>query len=218
MTNNQRARRSWVIGSCLVLLLLMAVLSSLTLFRQLQTSQAKSVDSNTQEVTGGTHLNNPVDVQHVTLSHINKGDSSGNLSLNTFTGKTLLTFFGYTHCPDICPITLMDLAELHQSLGEPKDLQIIMITVDAKRDTPEIMQTYVENFHPSFLGLSGSSAQIVEAAKSFFVGFAEQENKLMLHTDSVFLIDTEGKMRSLYAQDKLEHLAADLQNILNPTN
>ena len=212
--------RLWVIGSCLILLLLMAGISSSILIRQIQTSHsATSANKASQEeVIGGTHLDNPVDVQHVTLSHISKGDASGNLSLSAFAGKTLVTFFGYTHCPDICPITLMDLAELHQSLGESEDLQIIMVTVDAQRDTPEIMQAYVENFHPSFLGFSGSNAQIIEATKSFFVGFAEQENTLMLHTDSVFLIDAEGKMRSLYAQDKLEHLASDLESILTLSN
>jgi len=181
----------------------MAILSSITLFRQFQTSQVKSI-------IGGTHLDNPVDVQHVSLSHIHKGD----VLLSSFIGKTVIAFFGYTHCPDICPITLMDLAEMYQAWGEPTDVQIIMVTVDNKRDTPAIMQQYVENFHPSFLGFSGSATQTIAATKSFFVGFAQQEDSLFLHTDSVFLIDKEGKMRSLYAQDKLEHLAVDIEKHL----
>ena len=223
VANKRASMQLWIIGSCLVLLLLMAITSSFIIFRQLQTPQITAGGSNTsnnasQEDTGGTHLNNPVDVQHITLSHLNKGDDSGHIALSAFEGKTVLAFFGYTHCPDICPITLMDLAELYQGLGEPEDLQIMMVTVDAQRDTPEVMQAYVENFHPSFLGFSGSTTQIIEATKSFFVGFAEQENKLMLHTDSVFLIDTEGKMRSLYAQDKLEHLSADIQSLMNLAN
>lgn len=182
---------------------MMAIIASITLFQRLQ--------STVKETTGGIVLDNPVDVQNIVLRNIDKGE----IPLGTFANKTVISFFGYTHCPDICPITLMDLADIYQEWGEPEDVQIMMVTVDAKRDTPEIMQQYVENFHPSFLGFSGSDSQIIEATKSFFVGFAEQVNGLVLHTDSVFVIDKQGKLRSLYGQDELELLAEDYKHLSN---
>jgi len=182
----------------------MAAIANYSLFRQLKSSYAT-------QTNGGILLDNPVNIQDIVLNHIDKGD----IALSTFEGKTLISFFGYTNCPDICPITLMDLSEIYQGWGEPEDVQIMMVTVDANRDTAEIMQHYVENFHPSFLGFSGSDSQIVNATKSFFVGFAEQTDSLVLHTDSVFVIDKQGQLISLYGQDELELLAADLDHLSN---
>lgn len=199
-----------IIGSSLILLLIMATISSISLYRQLKSNQ-KNDQTTSNQTTGAIQLDNPVNVQNIVLTHTSKGDTA----LKAFAGKTIIAFFGYTNCPDICPITLMDLAEIYQEWGEPADVQIMMITVDAKRDTPEIMQQYVENFHPSFLGFSGDDSQIIEATRSFFVGFAKQTDGLMLHTDSVFVVDKEGQIRSLYGQDKLEHLAADFKHLSN---
>ena len=190
-----------------MLLLVMAIISSFILFRQLQSNSQTTTGES--ETVGAIQLDNPVNVQDVTVHHVLEGD----VSLNSFAGKTVIAFFGYTNCPDICPITLMDLAEIYQGWGEPENVQIMMITVDAKRDTPEIMQRYVENFHRSFLGFSGDDSQIVNATKSFFVGFAEQTNGLLLHTDSVFVIDEQGMLTSLYGQDKLELLSSDLKHL-----
>ncbi len=195
-----------VISSGLTLLLLMATISSFMLFRNLQTRQSTAVVG-----AGVIQLDNPVNVQDIVLTHINKGETA----LQAFRGKTIIAFFGYTNCPDICPITLLDLAEIYQEWGEPEDVQIIMITIDAERDTPEVMQTYVENFHPSFLGFSGTDSQIINATKQFFVGFAKQPSGLMLHTDSIFVIDKEGLLQRLYAQDKIEQLATDFKHLSN---
>jgi len=196
-----------VIGMCLVLLLLMAAIASFTLINQLRNASTNDLN----ESSGAIVLDNPVNVQDIVLSHISKGETA----LDTFADKTVFAFFGYTNCPDICPITLMDLSEIYQAWGEPEDVQIVMVTVDTKRDTPEVMQRYVENFHPSFLGFGGSASQIVNATKNFFVGFAEQANGLMLHTDSVFVIDKQGQLTRLYGQDELELLAADYKHLSN---
>lgn len=83
-------------------------------------------------------------------------------------GKPYLVFFGYTHCPDICPAALYDMTLLLQSLGEDgKDLKVLFVTVDPERDTPEVMKNYLQNFHPNIIGLTGSIAEVDQMVRSY---------------------------------------------------
>jgi protein SCO1 len=127
--------------------------------------------------------------------------------------RVTLVFFGFTQCPDVCPITMAWLARVYRDLGEPDDVQVIMVTVDPEVDTPEVVGRYAAGFHPSFLGLSGSNAQIATAARSFYVGYAEIGGGQYTHTDVVAVVDREGKLRYVYGSDKVPRLEVDLERL-----
>lgn len=146
----------------------------------------------------------------IELSHVAKG----RVALADWRGQLLLVFFGFSNCPDVCPLTMGRLAKIYQDLGEPEAVQIVMITVDPEHDTPKVIQDYVEGFHSDFIGLSGSNNDIAEAAKAFFVGYAGIDNQNFTHTDSVALLDKKGRMRLVYNQSKVMRLESDLKQIL----
>lgn len=123
-------------------------------------------------------------------------------SLKSFAGKAVIVFFGYTQCPDICPTTLAELSEVMKLLGDKADrVQVVMITVDPERDTPEVLKAYVSGFDPRFIGLSGTAEQTKEAASSFKAFYAKSGpangNYTMDHTASFYLIDPKGESRVL---------------------
>ena len=95
-------------------------------------------------------------------------------SLADFRGKVTLVFFGYTQCPDVCPTTLAELAEVKRSLGaDGERVQGVFVSVDPERDTPELLKTYVAQFDPSFVALRGTPQQTLATAKEFKVFFAK---------------------------------------------
>lgn len=129
-------------------------------------------------------------------------------------GEALLVFFGYANCPDVCPLTMSELAKVYRDLDEPGDLQIVMVTVDPSRDTPERLQQYVENFHPSFVGLSGSATATVKASAAFYATSVAQNDGTVSHNSHVTLLDREGKMRVIYTQDNVPKMTEDLRYVL----
>ena len=162
----------------------------------------------------GTPLDDPPLVAPFELT-----DAEGKrVTLSKWRGELLLVFFGFTHCPDVCPLTLGRLAKVYDDLGRPEDVQVVMITVDPARDTPGLTQRYASSFDPAFVGLGGSSEDVARAAQTFFVGYRELKDKGFLHTDSVALLDREGKMRLVYGQDKVAGLTEDLSRILKARN
>ncbi|MBS3968333.1 MAG: SCO family protein [Truepera sp.] len=136
------------------------------------------------------------------------------VTLAQWQDRLVVVFFGFTHCPDICPLTMARLAHIYRNLGEPAEVQVVMITVDPARDTPEVVQRYAAQFHPSFVGLSGTPEDIADAARSFFVGFRELVGGQFTHTDAIFLLDRQAQMRLIYRQDNVLRLEQDLQTIL----
>ena len=143
-------------------------------------------------------------------------------SLADFRGKVVVLFFGYTHCPVVCPTTLADLAQVMRLLGKDADrVQVLFITVDPERDKPELLAKFVPYFYPSFLGLYGDIHATAQAAKSFGVVYEKQFNKktsgyTMLHSDGTFLIGTTGKplLLSKYGQ-QAELLVQDIRHLLD---
>jgi protein SCO1 len=125
--------------------------------------------------------------------------------------RVTLVFFGFTRCPDVCPITMARLAKIYRDLGEPDDVQVVMITVDPEVDTPEVVGRYAAGFHPSFLGLSGSSGQIAVAARAFYVGYADVGGGQFTHTEVVAVVDRAGRLRYVYGSDKVARLEVDLE-------
>ena len=131
----------------------------------------------------------------------------------SFAGQVTLVFFGYTRCPDVCPLTMARLAHAYTELGEPDDLRVVMVTVDPGFDTPEVLNEYVARFHPDFVGLTGGNTQIAEAALAFYVGFGGVDATIA-HTDTVAVLDRQGRMRYLYGQDAVVRLGDDLPALL----
>ena len=117
-----------------------------------------------------------------------------------FRGRYMLIFFGFTHCPDICPAELQVIAQALEQLGDKaKNVVPIFITLDPERDTPEAMGNYVKSFGPNFVGLTGSTEAIAAAAKAYRVSYAKVENKESAadysvdHSALVYLMDPEGR-------------------------
>lgn len=121
--------------------------------------------------------------------------------LGDFAGKVVVVFFGYTQCPDVCPTSLQELAEVKQMLGRDGGrLQGIFITVDPERDTPEVLKGYMTNFDPDFLALYGSAAQLAAVARDFKVYYKKVEGRTpgsytMDHSAGSYLYDTAGRLR-----------------------
>ena len=138
--------------------------------------------------------------------------------LSEMHGKVVALFFGYTSCPDVCPTTM---AELNQALGELGDqaeqVQVLFVTVDPQRDTPERVQEYVHHFNPDFIGLSGSEAELAKVWNSYGVFREVVEGTsaagyLVNHTARVTLIDQQGHLRvSFPADTPLEDVVHDLK-------
>jgi len=130
-----------------------------------------------------------------------------------FAGDLTLVFFGYTRCPDVCPLTLQRLARFHQDVGAPEDLNIVMVTVDPAHDTPAVLGAYVAAFDERFIGLTGSNNQVAEAARAFYIGYAGSGAQ-QIHTDVVAVVDRQSRLRYIYSQGAVPRLGEDLPTLL----
>lgn len=142
-------------------------------------------------------------------------------SLEDFRGQVTVVFFGFTHCPDVCPITLAELAAALDKLGEDaKRVQVLLITVDPERDTPDVLRGYVTAFHPSFVGLTGSAEQIASVAREFKVIYqrvdgSSPETYSMDHSAGSFVFDPEGRLRLYVSYGQgAEVFAHDIAHLL----
>jgi protein SCO1/2 len=114
------------------------------------------------------------------------GHDGNRYTLDSFKGKVVLIFFGFTQCPDVCPSALSRFASVAQELGADADqVQVLFISVDPERDTPELLSQYVPAFNPRFLGLYGNAETTAQTAKEFKVIYQKQPGK----TDSTYTID-----------------------------
>ena len=138
-----------------------------------------------------------------------------------FRGKVVAIFFGFTQCPDVCPTTLAEMKQVMQLLGKDSErLQVLFITIDPKRDTPELLSKYVPSFNPAFLGLYGDAAATAQVAKDFKIIYRAVPGKTadsytMDHSAGMLVFDPEGRLRLFMnyglAADKM---AADIKRLL----
>jgi protein SCO1 len=142
-------------------------------------------------------------------------------TLADFKGKAVVVFFGFTQCPDVCPTTLAEMAEVVKLLGaDGKRLQVLFITIDPERDTPELLRKYVPAFNPNFLGLTGSNEAIAKVAKEFKVFYQKSPGKTpgsytMDHTANSYVFDPEGKVRLVVKHGMgADPLVQDLKQLL----
>ena len=141
--------------------------------------------------------------------------------LEDFRGKLVVLFFGYTHCPDICPTTLADTAAALKTHGpDAARVQVLFVTLDPERDTPELLAKYVPYFNPDFLGLSGDAAATERAAKEFKIFYEKRPGAspgayTVDHSAQSYVLDGQGRLRLFVKQDRIaQDLAGDLRMLL----
>jgi protein SCO1/2 len=135
-------------------------------------------------------------------------------------GHPFLVFFGFTHCPDVCPTALFEISEILRALGpDAERMRALFITVDPERDTPAVIKDYLSSFDPHLSGLTGDPADIAAVAKAYRVYYKkvplEQGGYTMDHTAIVYLMDKEGRFVSPFSLKRTaEAAAADLRRYL----
>jgi protein SCO1/2 len=124
------------------------------------------------------------------------------VGLESFRGKLVVLFFGYTHCPDVCPTTLSDMAQALTLMGPEAGgkVQVLFVSVDPERDTPEILKAYVPYFHKDFLGLRGAPEEVAKAANEFRVMYRKHvepgaTSYLVDHSAGSYVLDAQGRLR-----------------------
>jgi protein SCO1/2 len=141
-------------------------------------------------------------------------------SRDDFKGRVTVLLFGFTHCPDICPTTLLNLSAILDQLGEKSGLvQIAFITVDPERDTAEVLQDYMDSFGPNFVGLTGQPDAIRRVAKAFKVFFQKVPlsggDYTMDHSVAIYTLDKQVRVRLMFTINRpLEDIAHDILELL----
>lgn len=165
------------------------------------------------QLTSGTWLPQPRPLENFTLT-----DESGHpLTLNDLKGRPTLVFFGFTHCPDVCPTTLAKLARITKSAGIP-DLRVLLVSVDPERDTPDQLKHYVQAFDPAFKAATGTPAEIVRLTRELGVAVARVDlgggDYTVDHSAVVFLLDDQARRVALFTPPyEIDPVAADLRSI-----
>jgi protein SCO1 len=147
--------------------------------------------------------------------------ADGPVSLGDLRGKVVVLFFGFTYCPDVCPLALSKLATAVRSLGaRAKDVRVVMVSVDPERDTPEKMQRYTRGFHPDFLGLTGTPQQIAETAAAYGIHYRKRTldsaaGYVVDHTASIQALDRKGAATILWrSSTEADQITADLRKLV----
>ncbi len=150
-------------------------------------------------------------------------DQTGkSLKLSDLRGKAVMLFFGYTHCPDYCPLSLAQYAQIKKALGADADrVAFVMISLDGERDTPDVLNAYMKQFDPAFIGLTGDPEKVRSIGEDYAVQFQKQRLKgtqaeyIVAHTTFMYLLDPQGRWRIAYPYDvPRADITADIQRIL----
>jgi protein SCO1 len=143
-------------------------------------------------------------------------------TLEDFRGKVVVVFFGFTQCPDICPTTMLTMANVVKRLGAKGDqVQVLFVTLDPERDSPQVLAQYVPAFHPSFLGLRGDADATTRAAREFKVFFEKVDSRkggtyTIDHTAASYVIDRQGRLRLYVRHSQTEDdVEADIRTLLS---
>ena len=156
-----------------------------------------------------------------------KGVGNQTVTQASLKDKTALVFFGYASCPDICPTTMAQLTEVIATLGDDaKDVRIVFISVDPHRDTPDILQAYVNAFNKNAIGLTGSENEVAALARRYRIAYQIEKPKPgdnpdiydVTHSRGVFIFDRYGKARLLASDtEAIDTVTADLKRLLQTT-
>lgn len=141
------------------------------------------------------------------------------MRLSDFRGNYVLFYFGYTYCPDACPLTLTDLADMMKRLGPAADdVQVIFVSLDPERDTIAHLASYLPHFHPNFLGMTGTAEKVLQVATQFGIFYAkrgEGAGYTIDHTSTVVVVDPEGRPQEVFPYGTTgEQMAEDIRYLL----
>lgn len=173
---------------------------------------AKRTSDQAPQLTSGTWLPQPRALAQFSLT-----DQSGQpFTLESLKGHPTLVFFGFTHCPDVCPTTLAKLSQVVKAANVP-GLKVLLISADPARDTPEQLERYVHAFNPEFIGATGSVDEIERVAREFGVAIVKVEmpggQYTVDHSAVVFLLNKLGERVAVFTPPfEIEPVAADLRN------
>ena len=152
-------------------------------------------------------------------------DEGKAVSAADYRGKVVLLFFGYTHCPDVCPLTMAQLHVAMQKLGDRADgARILFVSVDPTRDTPEVLHGYVNAFDKRAVGLTGTPRAVEALVKRYRSAFTREPSARdgsyeVSHSSAIYVFDRQGRPRVLYTPaDKQEDLVHDLELLLDEGN
>lgn len=164
----------------------------------------------------GTVIQSPEPSYNFTLK-----SAEGGVTLSDFRGKLVLLYFGYTFCPDICPGTLANVAQALREMGtKADDVQLIMVSLDPDRDTPEKLKEYMGHFYPSFIGITGEKEKIDEITSLYGVFYQKKDGSeatgyLIDHTATLMVLDREGYLKLVFPFGVTsEEIADDLKYML----
>ncbi len=152
-----------------------------------------------------------------------QGAGGATITQDDFSGKVVLMFFGYASCPDICPTTMAQLAQVTEALGQQADqVRILFVSVDPHRDTPDILQAYVDQFDPHAIGLTGSESAIADLARRYRVAYqiekpspASPGQYEVSHSRGIYCFDQQGRARWLASDsESQDELLAALRPLL----
>ncbi len=172
---------------------------------------AQQLDRAGPRLTSGTWLPHPKAVRDFLLT-----DTTGRpFTRASLTGAPSLVFFGFTHCPDVCPATLLKLAQVKNAAAVTA-LRVLLVSVDPQRDTPALLGTYVHAFDPTFLGLTGDAKSIERMAGDFGVAVSRVQlpggDYTMDHSAVVFLLDTQARIAAVFTPPfDVRSFAADVR-------
>jgi protein SCO1/2 len=177
-----------------------------------------------ESLKAGT-FNPPRAAPEITLA----GSDGTEFKLSRHRGKVVALGFGYTSCPDVCPTTLAELAQVRKKLGAAaKDFQVVYVTVDPERDTAERLRQYLGAFDASFIGATGTEPQLAEVRKAYGISATRQPVKgsttagsatayTVHHSSFVYFVDREGRLRALvpFGGRSIDDMAHDVRALLN---
>jgi len=156
-----------------------------------------------------------------------QGEGNKVITQNDLKDKTVLMFFGYASCPDICPTTMAQLTEVLEKIGDlSKDVRIIFVSVDPHRDTPDVLQAYVNAFNKNAIGLTGNERQIADLSRRYRVAYQIEKPKVgddaniydVTHSRGVFIFDRNGRARLLASDtEKVDAVVQDLRQLIEIT-
>jgi protein SCO1/2 len=168
------------------------------------------------DAPSGTVLDPPKQLADFTLI----SQSGAPLSLQDLRGKPSLVFFGYTNCPDVCPLTMTEWKKIKQNLGDAAaDINFVFISVDPERDTPDVVGQFLKDYDPSFVGLTGDVPAIQRIAQDFGLYFqVDKDNSgkpLVEHSSSSFLLDRDARLHIVYSYNMpVETVSRDIRAVL----
>ena len=192
--------RTALLGLLLIGILLLAIAILLSLRQTLLASPTPTPTAEPAAM-GITPVDPPIVLADFTLP----ASTGEDMSLSDLHGSYTMLFFGYTHCPDFCPNTLAEYAQIKEGLGDDAErVQFVFVSVAGERDTPDVLADYVSRFDPAFVGLQGDAATLEEIGGDYGLSYQlhageadESGNYAVDHTTFSYLIDPQGRLRAL---------------------